>query len=68
MKDHNHDLVQALHHVNDQNWRIEKYYMPNAKGEDTCTKLWQQLLQDGKKHEQMLRDEIAKHVQEKRFD
>jgi hypothetical protein len=68
MKDHNHDLVQALHHVNDQNWRIEKYYLPNSKGEDTCTKLWQEMRKDGRKHEQLLTAEIAKHVEEKRFD
>ena len=68
MKDHNHDLVQALHHVNDQNWRIEKYYLPNAKGEEHCSALWKKMLDDGQKHEEMLRTEISRHVKEERFD
>jgi hypothetical protein len=68
MKDHNHDLVQALHHVNDQNWRIDQHYTKNATLCPSCLNLWQKLREDGTRHEQMLREEITRHINENRFD
>ena len=68
MKDHNHDLVQALHHVNDQNWRVDQHYLKNAEGCETCANLWKKMREDGQQHEALLRGEIERHINEKRFD
>jgi hypothetical protein len=67
MKDHNHDLVQALHHVLDNEWRA-KQYRQNAAGCDRCVGIWDKFEQMNKELADMLRGEIAQHVKEERFD
>lgn len=67
MKDHNHDLVQALHHVLDNEWRA-KEYKKNAMECVHCQALWEEF--DKKNHELAtnLKTEIARHAKEDRFD
>lgn len=68
MKDHNHDLVQALHHAMDQAWRAEKHYLPAAQGCEQCQSVWKAVAHDNRKHEMLLRDEIISHAKEDRFN
>lgn len=67
MKNHNHDLIQQLSEDLDSLWRY-KEYIKNAKGCDHCIKMWKRLQVLDEEKAEMLRKEIIRHVQEKRFD
>lgn len=67
LKDHNHDLVQQLSEISDSVWRIEEY-LKASQGCETCRALWEKLRADYEAHVSLLRDEIARHVRESRFD
>lgn len=67
LKDHNHDLVQQLSEISDSVWRIEEYLKASA-GCETCVVLWEKLRADYEAHVALLRDEIARHAREGRFD
>ncbi|MBI4193155.1 MAG: hypothetical protein HY536_00830 [Candidatus Colwellbacteria bacterium] len=67
LKDHNHDLVQQLSEISDSVWRIEEYLKASAECE-ACRALWERLRADYEAHVVLLRDEIAKHAREDRFD
>jgi hypothetical protein len=67
LKDHNHDLVQQLSEISDSLWRLG-LYKQNAKGCDSCEEMWEKMKDDYEAHVEMLKKEIAKHVEEGRFD
>lgn len=67
MKNHNHDLVQQLSEDLDSLWRY-KTYLRNAKGCAACTAMWKNFVKMDEEKARMLRDEISRHVRERRFD
>ncbi|MFA4999270.1 MAG: hypothetical protein WC519_00895 [Parcubacteria group bacterium] len=67
LKDQNHDLVQQLSEISDSLWRMEAY-KKNADECDSCKEMWEKMKGNYENHVEMLKDEIAKHVREKRFD
>ena len=67
MKNHNHNLVQQLSETLDGAWRFSRY-AKDAKACTSCKKLWNELEQDFKKHEKLLRAEIERHVRSKGFN
>lgn len=70
MKDHNHNLVQQISEKLDSLWRYQNNYLKDAEaaGCQTCVDLFKKLHDEDQADVNMLRDEIAKHVQENRFD
>lgn len=67
MKNHNHDLIHQLSENADSIWRFDEY-LKNAEGCPTCTAMWQTLKESCQKYEQMLLEEIKRHIAENRFD
>lgn len=67
MKNHNHDLIQQLSEDLDSLWRYETY-MRAAKRCKHCMEMWKKSKMLDEQKVQMLRKEIMRHVQEKRFD
>ena len=67
MKNHNHDLVQQLSEDLDSLWRY-KTYLRNAKGCSRCVAMWKKFVKVDEEKVQMLRDEVFRHVKERRFD
>ena len=67
LKNYNHDLVQQLSEISDSLWRIEEY-KKNAEGCESCRNLWERIEKDYERHVEELKNEIAKHVKEGRFD
>lgn len=67
MKNHNHDLVHHLSETIDSIWRYDEY-MKNAKRCNYCVNLWRKLMKADKEAEAMLKEEINRHIKEKRFD
>lgn len=63
----NHNLVHSLATKADSVWRYDRY-IQDASGCSHCQRLWQQIQQDDMRHIQLLRDEIARHVQQGMFD
>ena len=68
MKDHNHDLIDALAHKNDSVWRYQNYYLRSSQGCEHCESLWKTLQTEDERHVDMLRQEIKRHMDEGRFD
>lgn len=67
LKNHNHDLVQQLSEISDSLWRVDKY-LENSAHCPQCQNLWETLKTDYEKHVSLLRDELARHVQEGEFE
>ncbi|MBI2446353.1 MAG: hypothetical protein HYV51_00845 [Parcubacteria group bacterium] len=67
MKNHNHDLVHHLSETIDSIWRYDEY-IKNSQGCDSCTAMWNKLKQTDMEVENVLKFEIQKHIDEKRFD
>ncbi len=67
MKNHNHDLVHHLSETIDSLWRYDEY-VKNSQGCDSCSAMWSKMKQTDMEVENMLRAEIQKHIDEKRFD
>ncbi len=63
----NHNLLHSITTKSDSVWRYDRY-IEDASNCDSCRRLWQQLQQEDIRHLQLLRDEIAKHVQQGIFD
>ena len=59
MENINYDLVKLLHSTLDIIWRLEKHYIKDAE-DAKCHSIpaLHQILEDEKKHAQMLADEI----------
>ena len=69
MKNINYDLLKLLHSKLDNVWRLEKYYVDDAK-EAKChsTSALEKILEDEKKHVEMLREEIKMRMDAEIFD
>lgn len=69
MKNINYDLLKLLHSKLDNIWRLENYYINDA---DTaqCHSLaaLKQILEEEKKHADMIRKELAMRVEADKFD
>lgn len=61
LKNHSHNLIHQLSEISDSVWRIEKHYLDESEGCETCLEMWRTLHQDYEKHIEMLREEIKKH-------
>jgi hypothetical protein len=69
MKNINYDLVKLLHHSLDEAWKLEKFYLKDAKKSTcNCSKVLKRLLDDNQKHIAMLREEIEHHSRLKKFE
>lgn len=67
MKNWNHDLVHQLSEDLDSLWRY-KQYLKASRGCRHCTVMWKKFVKIDEEKVKMLRDEVARHVKEKRFD
>ncbi len=65
MENFNHNLIQCLNEKLDSVWRYEKYIQDSPH--DPCRKIYEQMLNDDKRHVQMLREEISRHCQQNMF-
>jgi len=70
MKNANYNLVKMLLNKLDDAWRVEKHYASDAakSGCAGCAGLLKKILADDQQHAEMLRKELAKHIQDKKFD
>ena len=70
MKNANYNLVKMLLQKLDDTWRIEKHYCEDAREMDCpdCAALFERILAEDQKQSELLRAELAKHIQKKRFD
>lgn len=67
MNNWNHDLVHQLSEDLDSLWRYEDY-LKNSQGCGHCSTMWRKLKELDEEKVEMLRQEIERHVNEKRFD
>lgn len=56
-----YDLISALHNKLEAVTAYQKY-MQDAQGDQKCQQLFQQLLEDDKKHARMLQQELSRHL------
>ena len=70
MKNANYNLVKMLLAKLDDTWRVEKHYADDAKEISCkdCQAMMKKILDDDQHHVEMLRHELAKHINGKRFD
>ena len=69
MKNENYNLIKTLHNTLDDLWRIEKFYIRDAKKAKCkgCQKVFGQMKKDIGKHIDMLTEELGKHITSKKF-
>jgi len=69
MKNVNYDLLKMLHSKCDNIWRLEKFYVNDAKKARCKSKaVFEKVLADEKKHYNMLLAEVERKVKGKRFN
>lgn len=70
MKNANYNLVKMLLRKLDDAWRVEKHYAEDASrmGCPDCEKILTKILAQDKRHAELLRAELAKHIKSKKFD
>jgi len=70
MKNANYNLVKMLLSKLDDTWRVEKYYATDAAELSCrgCQAVLDKILADDQKHVEMLREELARHIKEKKFE
>jgi len=69
MKNINYDLVKLLHTSLDKIWRLENHYVKDAEAAQCHSAgALKQMLEDEKKHVQMLKDEIKMKMDAGVFD
>lgn len=63
MDNHTFDVVKMLHQKLDSVGRIEKYYLNDAKNMGSeCGKMVQAILDDERRHLDMLRNDLKTHI------
>ena len=69
MKNINYDLVKLLHTTLDTIWRLENHYIKDSE-EAKCHSVsaLKRILEDEKKHAEMLREEIKMRIEAGVFD
>jgi hypothetical protein len=70
MKNANYNLVKMLLAKLDDVWRVEKHYAQDAEklGCAGCQEVLKTILEADRKHAELLRGELAKHIQGKTFE
>jgi len=69
MKNINYDLVKLLHTTLDAIWRLENHYIADAEKVNChSVSALKQILEDEKKHAEMLRAEIKMRMDAGAFD
>ena len=69
MKNINYNLTKMLLAKLDNVWRLEKFYVKDAKkAKCKSAKALEQMLKDEKKHIEMLKNEISRKVKQNKFD
>lgn len=70
MKNANYNLVKMLLAKLDDAWRVEKHYAKDAaeSGCKECQKLLGEILEVDLKHADLLREELARHIREEKFE
>lgn len=70
MKNANYNLVKMLLSKLDDTWRVEKYYASDAAELSckTCQGILKKILTDDQKHVELLREELSRHIKDKRFE
>lgn len=67
MHNFNHDIIQTLSVKLDSLWRYDEY-LKNAKGCEVCENMWKELKEADLKAAKKLRDEIARHIDQNKFE
>jgi rubrerythrin len=69
MRNVNYNLVKMLLAKMDNAWRLENYYIKDAET-DECPSLsvFREMLEDEKRHIELLREQISKRCDTKKFD
>jgi hypothetical protein len=67
MKNQNYNLVKLLLSKLDTVWRIEKHYLNDVE-DDSCKEVLNKILEDDKRHIELLKAEISSHIKEGKFD
>lgn len=70
MTNANYNLLKLMHNTLDDLWRLEKYYIKDAEEEgcDKCKEMLESIRADIAKHVGMLKEELANHVKEGKFE
>ncbi len=69
MKNINYDLVKLLHTTLDTIWRLENHYIKDASAVKCHSEpALKKILEDEKKHAEMLREEIKMRIGGNTFD
>jgi len=69
MKNINYDLIKLLHTTLDTIWRLENHYIEDAeKVKCHSVPALKQILEDAKRHAEMLREEIKMRMEAGVFD
>ena len=63
MKNVNYNLIKMLHNTLDDEWRIHKFYIKDAKsGCKECAKIMERICMDLERHLRMLTKELQNHA------
>ncbi|MBD3359945.1 MAG: hypothetical protein GF365_04540 [Candidatus Buchananbacteria bacterium] len=70
MKNANYNLIKMLHNSLDDLWRLENFYIKDAKKIKCkgCQGVYEQMRVDLKKHINLLQDELAEHIKKDKFE
>jgi len=70
MKNANYNLVKLLLNKLDDTWRVEKHYSKDAKSMSCkdCQAILGKILDADRRHVEMLRKELSKHIKTKQFE
>jgi len=66
MKNPNHDIVHQLSEDLDSLWRYKKY-LKDARGCKNCVAMWKKFIKADEEKVKMMREEIGRHVKDKKF-
>ncbi len=68
MENINYDLIKLLHAKMDNVWRLEKFYCEDANKAGCSKDCLNSILEDEKKHVEMLTEEIKCRIEAGKFD
>jgi len=70
MKNANYNLIKMLLAKLDDTWRVEKHYAADAErhGCKSCAALMEKIAAEDQKHVAMIKEELERHIKDKKFD
>lgn len=70
MKNANYNLVKLLLRKLDDSWRVERHYEKDAEAMSCkdCQAILRKILDADRRHVDLLRKELAKHIKTKTFE